>query len=255
MNLVFQIGIFGINSDRCEQIQDTVFNYITNQKLPCLIKVYTSFADARGLYLDEILKTDICMIDFSDAKAAVKLVAQLCEKRKDLTWICVGANLQMLMDLLLLRPSGYIPDIRNTDYMRRLLGRLIQYLQQKEQADFFAFKCEGAFIKIPYAHISYFESSAKKVTLHLYNSSKRYYITAKLDDIQSIAPPVFLRCHQSCLVNMNAIRYFDSAGKRIIALPDEEVPISRRMLVASRERYEAYIRGKQENKLNLPIMP
>lgn len=251
---MFQISIFGVNSDRCEQIREIVFNYVTEQKLPCLIGVYSSYTDARGLYLEDILKSDICMIDFSDAKTAVKLAALLCEKRKDLTWICIGASLQMLMDMLLLRPSGYIPDIWNADYMKRTLGRLIQYLQQKEQADFFTFKCEGAFVKIPYAHISYFESSAKKVTLHLYNSAKRYYITAKLDDIQRVAPPVFLRCHQSCLVNMNAIRYFDSAEKRIIALPDEEVPISRRMLVASRDRYEAYIRGKQESKLDLPIL-
>ena len=252
---MFQVGIVCTNADRCEIIRETVFSYMNEQKFRCLIKFCASYSDAKGPYWEDLLKSDICIVDFYKAKESVKLIALLCAKRKDLTWVCAGASLQLLMDLLLLRPSGYIPDIHNCDHMKRTLGRLLQFLQRREQSDYFTFKFEGAIMKIPYSHISYFESSAKKVTLHLYNSPKKYYITAKLDDIQSVAPSGFLRCHQSCLVNMNYIRYFDSPNKRIIALPNEEIPISRRMLVVSRERYEAYLKGKQENKSDLLIMP
>lgn len=255
VNSMFQIGIFSTNSGRGQLIREAVTVFAREQKLSCLMKVYSSYADTRGAGGEDLLKSDIVIIDFADVKESAMLINQLCEKRRDLPWICAGAEMPVFLDLLLLRPSGYIPDIRSTAYIKRLLGRLVQFLQRREQSDFFAFKCEGALMKVPYAHISYFESSAKKVTLHLYNSPKKYYITAKLDDIQNAVPAVFLRCHQSYLVNMNCIRFFDSPNKKIVALPNEEVLISRRMLVAARERYEGFIKGRQEKNPELPNLP
>lgn len=251
---MIHISMFCEDYEKSENLSRTIRGRLDELNIKYLLKVVNSYDEARKIDFDVILKSDLCFLDFSDFNKSLQLAVLLTEKRRELTWICVGTTISNLLNLLLLRPSGYIQDINNTEYIKRLIDRLVQFLQHREMSDYFSFKCDGDYIKIPYSNISYFESSAKKVTLHLYNSPKKYYFTAKLEDIQKKVPSSFLRCHQSYMVNMRCIRYFDTKNKVIIALPNEEVLVSRRMFVASKQAYEAFLKGKQVKK-EIPNIP
>ena len=242
---MIRISIFCEDYDKGENLSQTIQKRLDELKINCLLIIVNSYDAARKIDFDALLKSDLCFLDFTEFNKSLQLAVSLTEKKRDLMWVCVGTNISNLLNLLLLRPSGYIQDIKNTDYINRLIDRLVQFLQHRETSDHFSFKCDGDYIKIPYSNISYFESSAKKVTLHVYNSPKKYYFTAKLEDIQNKVPSSFLRCHQSYMVNMKCIRYFDTKNKVIIALPNEEVLVSRRMFVASKQAYEAFLQGKQ----------
>ena len=98
---------------------------------------------------------------------------------------------------MLLQPSAYLPDSADGHAVRTTLSRLERYHQMLQRDLFFSFKCEGEHQRIPYADISYFESSAKKVMLHSVRDGKRYCFAAKLDDLAQGLPSCFLRCHQS----------------------------------------------------------
>lgn len=115
-----------------------------------------------------------------------------------------------LYKAMLLQPSAYLPDSADGHAVRTTLSRLERYHQMLQRDLFFSFKCEGEHQRIPYADISYFESSAKKVMLHSVRDGKRYCFAAKLDDLAQGLPSCFLRCHQSYLVNMHMIRSLDT---------------------------------------------
>lgn len=237
---MLKIGIFCENTQKCDVLKNIITNHMKAKKIKCTIDICNSFANAVGDEFNLLLKSDICIIDFSNHTNAVKLTALLTERRNDFTWLCMGASLQTFMGLLLLRPSGYIREPNNDESARHLLNRVIQFIIHKEKEQYFMFKFENKYMKIPYADISYFESRAKKVALHLYNSPQIFYITAKLDDIQTAVPYYFMRCHQSFLVSMKHIRCFDQKDKKIIVFPNEDVLISRRKYTESRKIYEEF---------------
>ena len=252
---MYKVAVVSENGDRCNDIANAVEEYRLSKKLKISVERFSANLDSVEIDTENISTSNICIIDFYNYNKAVKLIAALYEKRKDLIWICIGASTQLLYQLLLLRPSGYIQDIADNDELCRLLSRILRFQRYNEQNEYFSFKCDGLYIKLPYSSISYFESSAKKVTLHLYNSVKKYYLTAKLDDIQNIVPEHFLRCHQSYLVNMNCIRCFDTKNKVIIALPNEEVLVSRRMYTSSRQIFEDFTKKQRDTYGFIPNIP
>lgn len=241
---MLKIGIIFENIQKCDILKNTITKYMKAKKINCTIEIYGSFIRAIEKDYNRLLRCDICIIDFSNYTDAVKLTLMLTERRNDFIWLCIGADLQTFMGLLLLKPSGYIYEPNNLESVNHLLDRVIQFVAHKEKDKYFMFKFENKYMRIPYSDISYFESHAKKVALHLYNSPKIFYITAKLDDIQTSVPYCFMRCHQSFLVNMKHIRCFDQENKKIIVLPNEDVLISRRKYTESRKIYENF---KTEN--------
>lgn len=242
---MLKIGIFSEDIQKCVVLKNIIGQRMEEKRIKYIFSICNSFEDAVGNDFVSLQKSDICIIDFSNHSDAVKLTTRLTQHRNDFTWLCTGANLQTFMELLLLKPSGYILQPDNSQAVNRLLDRVVHFLIYKEKGQYFLFRYENDYIRIPYSDISYFESRAKKVTLHLYNSPKVYYITAKLDDIQTAVPHFFMRCHQSFLVNMKHIRCFDRENKKIIVLPNEDILISRRKYTESRKAFEDF---KKQNK-------
>lgn len=237
---MLKIGIFSEDTQKSIILKTIIKQSMESKKIKNAINVCNSFTNAVDKDFNILVTSDICIIDFSNHTDAVKLTTKIIQHRNDFTWLCTGANLQTLMELMLLKPSGYIREPDNAEAVNRLLHRVLQFLIHKEKKQYFLFKFENDYIRIPYSDISYFESRAKKVALHLYNSPKVYYITTKLNDIQADVPNFFMRCHQSFLVNMKHIRYFDRENKKIIVLPNEDILISRRKYTESKNFYEEF---------------
>ena len=238
---MLQVSVFSEDRPRLMRLCQGLQSYMNRAKRNCKIVPVSSAESALATDFSNFRKSDFCLIDFSARKGALSLAMKLSTENPNCVWICVAADQEFLMELLVLRPSGYIPDPEDTTQCLQVIQRVEQFCRKREQQRYFSFKYEGEFKRIPYSDISYFESSAKKVTLVQYHSSVKYQFTAKLEDIQAQTPSSFLRCHQSFLVNMDRIRFFDVKNKVIIAMPNEEVLVSRRLFSEAKQIYEAYI--------------
>ena len=235
------VCVYSENQETMQLLSQCVTDYMSENKTACRIYPIRSYAGAMTTDFANLRKSDYCLIDFSNPKCALSLVVKLTEEAPLLAWICVNAPQQLFLDMLVFRPSGYIPSANNPAQCQKEIQRVDSYFRKAEQKRFFTFRYEGEYKRIPYKDISYFESSAKKVALVQHNSSTKYYFTAKLEDIQAQVPTFFLRCHQSFLVNMNCIRFFDTKNKLIVALPNDEVLVSRRLFTDAKHTYESYV--------------
>lgn len=94
----------------------------------------------------------------------------------------------------------------------------------RESNNFYFFKIERSNYQLPYQDIVYFEGRGRKVCIHTKNEEYEFY--GKIGDVYSeIDQTVFLRIHNSYIVNMDYIRSIDKAN--IDLLDDVKVPISR----------------------------
>lgn len=212
---------------------------------------YTKWENAAKHLREEGAKDDIVFLDCTDLPKAASLTKQLRSRNTAASWVYVGADLQGLCALLLMRPSAYLPGLSDGKQTAAVLQRLELYHQEMQKRNDFTFKLDGEYVRVPFTRISYFESNGKKVILHLDNSSQTYYFPAKLDDIEEKLPGFFLRCHQSYLVNMHMIRNLNKKGPSFVLYSMEEVGISRRSAAAAKEAYEAFLEANQEKPLVL----
>lgn len=238
---MLQVSVFSEDRQTLLRLCQCLQAYMSKTKRSCKILPFSALDSALTKDFSQFKSSDFCLIDFAVRKSALPLISKLYHEATDCIWICVNADPAHFMELLVLRPSGYIPDGADTAQCLQTIQRVELFFRKREQQRYFSFKYEGDLKRIPFADISYFESSAKKVTLVQYHSPVRYQFTAKLEDIQAQTPASFLRCHQSFLVNMDRIRFFDAKNKLIIAMPNEEVLVSRRLFSEAKQIYEAYI--------------
>ena len=89
---------------------------------------------------------------------------------------------------------------------------------------------------IPYGEILYINSREHVLFIHC-TDGRVQESTGKIKDLsQQICGDIFLRCHQSFIVNMYHVREF--AGMELtLAAEGEKIPVSRRYYAAVRERY------------------
>jgi len=186
-------------------------------------------------------KDDILLLDCSQLAETDEVIKQLRSSTELASWVYMDGELDGLLRSLILRPSAYLADSFDTKAVAAVLQRLVQYHQTLQKKYNFTFKCEGEYIRISYEEISYFESSAKKVTLHLNKQARTYDFSAKLDGIAAQLPGQFLRCHQSYLVNLQHIRRLDAQNHVFILNSNEEILISRRNYTYAKERYQQFL--------------
>ncbi|MCH5211611.1 MAG: LytTR family transcriptional regulator DNA-binding domain-containing protein [Oscillospiraceae bacterium] len=202
------------------------------------------YSDAAAYLGKSCANDDIFIFDFSNFEKGAALAKQFYSKNPLGTWVFIGGDVSSLLRVLPLRPSAYIGKTENPESVNSIISVLHRQCERKQKKTRFTFKYDGDWMQIPYDNINYFESSAKKVILHMAKSDTKYYFTEKLDNISDIMPDFFNRCHQSYLVNMNMIKQLDSKSHAFVMINNDEVWISRRLYTESKNKYEAFMRDK-----------
>ena len=246
---MIRVFIYHENSDLLQIVRQTVVECFRSMKHSFQVTSCTKYKEAAEYIKKSCERDDIFLFDFSDHKKAIRLAAYLRGHNIRASWVCLGGKAEDVFRALLTRPSGYIQDPEDSESIRKLIETLGEQHRKIEKAQYFSFKYEGEFTRLPYDEISYFESSGKKAALYQVRSDKCYYFTAKLDDIETVLPDHFLRCHQSYIVNMHMIRCMDTRNHVFILYSNEEIPISRRMYNGVKELYEKL------DGAELPIFP
>lgn len=119
----------------------------------------------------------------------------------------------------------------------RVLDRaLAQLAVQASQKISFSFRSRE--YSVPCAHILYISSAAHLLTLHL-RGGRSLCCYGKIDDFARRLPErLFVRCHQSYLVNLGEITALEKGGFRV---GEALVPISKTYSQQARARYRAHL--------------
>ena len=89
----------------------------------------------------------------------------------------------------------------------------------------FSFKHDDKVVQIPIADILYIETTGTRYKLNLHTESRRLSINGELKKFEAELGEGFVRCHQSCLVNVGQIA--EIAGSELMLSDGSVVPLSR----------------------------
>lgn len=142
------------------------------------------------------------------------------------------------------RPSGYFCAPLDSC---ALLDRIFYiYREMKKLNLYFTVRSRQEIFRIPYRNIEYFETQDRKILMHTVKDRLAYEFNAKLDEVEDIVPSqLFVRCHKSCLVNMDAVSSMNKTTHQFVMWSGQTVDISRRMYEETAWKFEKYSIGKK----------
>ena len=198
-----------------------------------------SCTDAQAMM--EAVRTDsvhqiILLIDLKTAGSSGISAAGMIQRQKTgIKVIFVADREESVMDIFQLNPSGFLLRPLRTKELLNLLDKALQELDEEDR-DYFVVTFKGQIYRIRDRDILYFESQKRKVILH--GREESWTVYSKLDEIQGQMPGYFLRCHQSYLVNMDAVK--EIGNLRLMLVNGKTIPVSRPKFASVKSAYEEY---------------
>ena len=187
---------------------------------------------------------DVCFLSFDECSEVVIHVAQSVRRTEETVFLLLVSDRDRDLTALFrpkIRPSGILFRPLKNANLREMLDEIvdeIERLAQTEADDVFIFKSEGVSRRIPFRDILFFEASNKKVILHTAGQEIGYY--ASIDNLITLLPPQFVRCHRGFLVNVHKIEELRGADMELKLIGGVRIPVSR----SQRETVEQAISGR-----------
>lgn len=179
---------------------------------------------------------DVLILNAQDA-AGLRIARELRKTNMTAAVIFTNADREDLKELLKLRPSALI-DPRDAAQVNESLAYCIA--EQLRSRRYFTIRSKEALLRVDFEDISHIESRQRIAVM--YAGSKVYEFYAKLGDIfQSLPQDLFLRCHQSYIVNMAYVRTLDKSGRCFHLRSGEIIEISKANYAQVLDRYTAYL--------------
>lgn len=188
---------------------------------------------------DRNKKYDLYLLDiFMEESINGIELAEKIRKKQDEAFICFISTsndfYREAYDLYaiqyLIKPVGEESVKRLIQKVKRNLDRL-SYGKEKN----FIYSWWGKKGVIPYGKIRYISSRGHTISIYC-TDGKIQESTGKLNDLeQQICGDIFLRCHQSFIVNMRYVAEFSSSE---LTIDGEKIPVSRRYYPQVKKRYQ-----------------
>lgn len=135
-------------------------------------------------------------------------------------------------------PSSLIIRPMIASELRRVAKEMVAFIHKSRKADdqIFTITHRNEQFHIPYDHIYYFEARGRKLYIRL--KQEEIGFSGTLEQLETMLPRFFRRCHRSFIVNMGKIdRIFWS--KNTINLGEEcNIPLSRNFKKIMKEQHE-----------------
>ena len=183
---------------------------------------------------------DILILSAEDP-ACLALANRMRRKNAVFSLIFTAGEAVSVKPLLRFRPSALITggaeDTAFGDALRFCCAEQMRYLSH------FTVKNKGSLLRIPFEEIRFFESRQRLVILHGTHRTVEFY--AKLSEVQEKLPQdIFLRCHQSFLVNMQAVSRLDRSNRCFVLNSGATIEISKANYTQAAARYEAFLENR-----------
>lgn len=138
------------------------------------------------------------------------------------------------------RPYAYVSKPINFNLLCLHIDRLNAQSNRKN-TEFLLIDNKNTTAKIPFRNIIYFESQKRKLFIN--TPENVYCIYKKINDLQSVVPMYYVRCHQSFLVNLNYVKGAITNNKFTL-ITGQKIPISRARMIETQKSYFEFLGGK-----------
>ena len=135
----------------------------------------------------------------------IGLASMLRKDGYDYPIALISSNVQLAVEGYDVDACQYFLKPVRENQLRKLFLRL-SARQQKLSPGHLLLNMGTTCYKIPYSHITYVETTGRKVTVHTQKDAIPY--PCKLSEIQELLPAeLFVRCHQSFLLQVHAVHH------------------------------------------------
>lgn len=166
---------------------------------------------------------DILLLDAQD-RNCLNIARSVRSQNFVSSIIFVVLQEKKIPDIFMYRPSAVLTNLQNNEQIKKALVWACK--EQIRANPIFTIRNKEAVLRIPYSDIFWFESRQRIVILHSRGQEISFY--AKLSDVYEMLPKeLFLRCHQSYVVNCNKISRIDKVQNCIYLTTGHAVGISK----------------------------
>lgn len=179
---------------------------------------------------------DLYLLDIymDDSMNGIELAKRIREKEEEAVICFVSTSDGFYREAYDLYAIQYLIKPVEEETVQRLLDRVEKSLA-KIKKKFLSFKYRGQTSSISYGKILYICSREHTIYIYCTDGSVQEYI-GKLNELAlQICGDVFIRSHQSFLVNMYKV---DSMNRNELIVGGERIPISRRYYAEVKRRYQ-----------------
>lgn len=173
----------------------------------------------------DILFLDIDMPDVSGLEVAKKLR----QKNSDIILIFISAHEQYVFESIEYNPFRYIRKNRIEKELIPALKAAYQRLEEMQDS-YIIVKTEEAEVRVKHSNIMYFETTARKVGIHLKNGEVLLVRKTIKELEQQLNDEHFIKIHSGCVVNA---KYISKYSNHDITLDNGE------QLIVSRTRIKS----------------
>lgn len=196
-------------------------------QVDCDVKVYWLYAEFSTDKIQQVaIDIHLALVSL-DIENAPELGSWLYAANPDCLLLYYKNGTQDLEPLLSSRPIAFQNNLAGEQQLRQKILALWQEIWSKKES----FHCQSKTLQchLPYNQILYFESDLKHVLIHI-SSGKVLRLYRKLDEIEAeVNPRVFLRTHQSYLVNRTHISFIEKPARALVLSNGERVFISKNL--------------------------
>ncbi|MCL2820284.1 MAG: LytTR family transcriptional regulator DNA-binding domain-containing protein [Oscillospiraceae bacterium] len=181
--------------------------------------------------LPPIENHDVVFLSFDECDEAALSAARSVRISNDMTYLMLigdkNSNFQPFFKPKI-RPSGVLFHPLQTPILRESLEEIaeeFQRLTQSENDEMYVLKSEGVTYRIAYRDILFFEADNKQIMLHTSGQAIRYY--ESMENLATVLPGYFIRCHRGYIVNIRKVEEVRSAEMELRLSGGYRIPFSR----------------------------
>ncbi len=226
----FGVLIYEPSEEKRKRFHKLFVSYAISANIEVLIKWVHPNAEEKAVFTAGI-ESQAAFINTSDGECAYSIGKIIYRANHNCALIYYGFEtpdgtaelIKYFRGMLPSRPVMYL-DKPDDKVLYTTLNDTFEREMQKER---FEWEARNFKYRIPYSNILYFRSDRNNVYIHLENGTE-YSFYGKLAQIEERLPKsVFVRIHQSYLVNKCAINLIDKTQKNALLRNGETVYISR----------------------------
>ncbi|BCN29967.1 LytR/AlgR family response regulator transcription factor [Anaeromicropila herbilytica] len=193
---------------------------------------FNTFLDTKDIVssLNHLPILDLICFDIT-LQDSIPIIEELRRKNKEAYIALIADNTispmsymkpSIMAASLLLRP---LKNMQVRERLEELFQSLFKETNRKMNDDSFVFENREGQICIAYNRIRYFEAREKRVFVCTDNKEITFYET--MDNLLTMLPDYFIRCHRSFIVNAKKIERVQLAQNTILLEDESILPISR----------------------------
>lgn len=218
---MWKLGLYDDDKNLMEQISEQLINRFEKEVELIRIKSEKELIDR--IQEDMLQNIDILLLDIQlEHMNGIELARKIQLHNRKMKIIFMTGYMDYVQDIFEAEPTYLLIKPIDEEKLSQAVEKAIHKLET-EQEQVLVLKEKGQIKRIPFNEIIYIESDKRYV--HIYHGKEVEIVPMKLGELEKMLPDMFLRCHQSYMINMQRIEQFQKS--QILLRDGIVIPVSR----------------------------